>query len=195
MKELRINIDESVISSVEDVILPLGIDVEMLIRIVLNRVSREQKIDFLLPSERSKESNSKSNNDHLTNTHNNDTFMNKNDTREMRKSLAISMFRRKGHLSNNNITYASKNRIAYNYWANPRFEMLEKDWFLILNDWKNRVLHLFKIPSGSITQDDLIARADHNDQIDLQIVYNDLSFRDSRSNVIFKDYLVASEKY
>jgi antitoxin component of RelBE/YafQ-DinJ toxin-antitoxin module len=195
MKELRINIDESVISSVENVIIPLGIDVEMLIQIVLNRVSREQKIDFLLSTERTKDSSASYNNDHLPITNSSDTYIKKNDTREMRKSLAISMFRRKGHLSNNNITYASKNRTAYNYWANPRFEMLEEDWFLILNDWINRVLYLFKIPSGSISQDDLIARADHNDQIDLQISYNDVSFRDVRSNVFFKDYLIASEKY
>ena len=195
MRELRINIDESVITSVEDVIVPLGIDVEMLLRIVLNRISRERKIDFLLPNEKSKENNTINNGAHLTNVNYGDTLINRSVTGEMRKSLAISIFRSKGFLSSHNITYASKNRTAYNYWANPRFEMLEREWFLILNDWINRVLYLFKIPSGSFSEDDLIARADHNDQIDLQIIYNDVSFRDARSNVIFRDYLVKSEKY
>ena len=194
MKELKINIDESVITSVEDVIHPLGIDVEMLIKIVLNRVSREQKINFLLPGEISKDNGSLSNNQ-LNGLNTDDTIINRNDMHEMRKSIAISIFRSKGYLSNNNITYASKNRTAYNYWANPRFEMLEQEWFLILNDWINRVLYLFKIPSGSISVDDLIARADHNDQIDLQILYNDVNFRDTRSNIIFREYLATSEKY
>jgi len=94
-----------------------------------------------------------------------------------------------------NITYASKNRTVNHYWANPSFEVLEREWFLILNDWVNRVLYLFRIPAGAISQHDLVPRVDINHQIDLKILYNDSNFRDTRSNCMFRKFLIMSENY
>ena len=195
MKEIKIGIDDSVIASVQEVIEPLDFDIEMVIKILLKRISREKNLDFLLANGKTQEEIKSVNEEPLVATKSISGSMERNTFRDMRKSLAISIFRSKGIVFSDNITYASKNRTAYNYWANPTFERLELDWFLILNDWINKVIYLFKIPSGAISQDDLIARGDNNNQIDLQILYNDPNFRDTRSNYIFKEFLVMSENY
>lgn len=44
-------------------------------------------------------------------------------------------------------------------------------------------------------EDDLIAQADNNSQIDLQILYNDDNFRDTRSDFMFKEFLIMTERY
>ncbi len=195
MKEFKISIDDSVTASVQEVIEPLDFDIEMVIKILLKRISREKNLDFLLANGKTQEENKSDNEESSVAAKSTDGSLERNTIRDMRKSLAISIFRGKGIVFNDNITYASKNRTAYNYWANPTFERLELDWFLILNDWINRVIYLFKIPSRAIAQGDLIARADNNNQIDLQILYNDPNFRDTRSNHIFKKFLVMSENY
>jgi antitoxin component of RelBE/YafQ-DinJ toxin-antitoxin module len=195
MKEIKINIDDSVIASVQEVIEPLDFDIEMVMKILLKRISREKNLDFLLVNGKTQEENKPDNEDPFVDKKSTGGSVERNTIRDMRKSLAISIFRSKGIVFSDNITYASKNRTAYNYWANPTFERLELDWFLILNDWINRVIYLFKVPSGAISQGDLTSRADNNNQIDLQILYNDPNFRDTRSNQIFKKFLVMSENY
>jgi len=195
MKELKISVDDSLISSVKEVVEPLDFDIEMVIKVLLKRISREQSLDFLLVNRKAEKEKQTMNKENLIDSRSNIELVNNHAVRDMRKALAISIFRNKGIIFNDNITYASKNRTAYNYWANPAFERLESDWFLILNDWANRVIYLFNIPSGTIKQSDLIARADNDKQIDLQILYNDPNFRDTRSNYIFKKFLVMSENY
>lgn len=195
MKEIKINVDDSIIASVKEIIEPLGFDTEILIKILLNRISRERNLDFLLINERKTEDSKPFNENPTEILKSSVVSIDVNGVRDMRKSLAISIFRSRGIVFNGNITFASKNRTAYNYWANPPFEVLEKEWFLILNDWANKMLYLFKIPSKAISHDLLVARADNNNQIDLQVLYNDPTFRDTRSNYIFKDFLVMTEKY
>lgn len=195
MKEIKISIDDSLITSVLEVIEPLDFDIEMVIKILLKRISREKNLDFLLANGKTQEENKSDIEEPLVATNSPGVLIAESAVRDMRKALAISIFRSKGIVFNGNITFASKNRTAYNYWANPPFKVLELEWFLILNDWINRVIYLFKVPSGAISQDDLIARGDNNNQIDLQILYNDPNFRDTRSNYIFKEFLVMSENY
>lgn len=195
MKEVKINVDESVITTVQEVIEPYGLEIEMVIKIMLNRISRESNLDFLLSNTKTKEDSKSLKDEPFFVTNSYGGQINNNAVRDMRKSLAISIFRSKGMPYSNNVTFASKNRSAHNYWANPSFEVLEQDWFLILNDWINRVLYLFKVPSKAISQNDLIARADNNNLIDLQILYNDSNFRDTRSNYLFKEFLIMIEHY
>lgn len=195
MKEIKVNVSDSLIDSVHEVIEPLDMDIEMVIKMLLNRISRERNLGFLLPNAIRKEQSKSVYKDNLLVLKPNDGMVIENAVCDMRKSLAISIFKGKGIMFNGKITFASKNRTAYNYWANPPFSILEEQWFLILNDWINRVLYLFKIPSRSILEDDLIARADNNSQIDLQILYNDVNFRDTRSDFMFKQFLIMTERY
>ena len=111
------------------------------------------------------------------------------------KSAAVNLFRRNSVYTNNNVTFASKNKAGNYYWANPLFDALKQDWYLILNDWKKKELHLFKIPAHTLKESDLVSRSDNEEKIDLQIAYNDTTFTDGRSKVSFADFLVKSISY
>lgn len=120
------------------------------------------------------------------------------------KSGAIKLFRQDPSFVNmyhGNTVFASKNRSAYTYWANPNVELLNKDWYLILNDTLNCRLYLFYIPRKSIKVTNIaekyftepgekfaLCRSDKCDFIDLQIAYNDKQFTDTRSNLKFIDF-------
>ena len=111
------------------------------------------------------------------------------------KSEAIRIFINLGYSFPSKPTYASKNKTANNYWANPDITVLNNDWYMILNDWISKTLYLFVIPYNSITLSKLTTRNDNQNKIDLQIIYNDPSFTDSRSGVSFKQYLQREYKY
>lgn len=111
------------------------------------------------------------------------------------KSAATNLFRRNGVYANNNVTFASKNKAGNYYWANPLFDALKQDWYLILNDWIKKELHLFMIPEQALKESDLVSRSDNEEKIDLQIAYNDATFTDGRSKVSFVEFLVKSISY
>ena len=105
------------------------------------------------------------------------------------------LFRERGYLLSRNTTFASNNRTTSHYWANPSFDTLEDDWYLILHDRQNQELHLFKIKAGAIDASELVCRNDRKDRIDLQIYYNDPTYRDSRSKLSFSKFLIADIVY
>ncbi|MBD5086236.1 MAG: GxxExxY protein [Clostridiales bacterium] len=112
------------------------------------------------------------------------------------KSTAISFLENLGYsLTYNLTTYASKNKSSNDYWANPNINLLLKDWYIILDDWNNRILYLLFIPHDSIALSQLATRRDNKNKIDLQIIYNDSSFKDKRSGLRFKPYLQKKFKY
>ena len=111
------------------------------------------------------------------------------------KYEAVSLFRNAGFNISRNCTFASKNRATFLYWANPKIDMLQDDWWLILNDNIKYELNLFKIPAGSIDLKDMIVRADKPYLIDLQIFYNDETFLDTRSCISFAKWYVKTLKY
>lgn len=112
------------------------------------------------------------------------------------KYNAIQIFRTNGFSISGNVTFASENNsYGRKFWANPKLDLLEHDWWLILNDIDKRELHLFFIPTKSISNKDVYVRADKPDFIDIQINYNDYSFEDSRSKIVFKKWFKKSIKY
>ena len=119
----------------------------------------------------------------------------KTDRGEMRKTLAVKMFRERGRYIDKNVTYSSKNRTTYNYWSNPNFSVLEEDWTFILNDWVNRKLYLFRIPRNSISASELVGRNDQPDLIDIQILEDNPNFVDRRSDFSFRRFLIDEMEY
>ena len=93
------------------------------------------------------------------------------------------------------VTFASKNKAGNYYWVNPLFDAIKQDWYLILNGWMKKELHLVKIPAYTLKESDLVSRSGNEEKIDLQIVYNDTTFTDGRSKVGFADFLVKSIAY
>jgi antitoxin component of RelBE/YafQ-DinJ toxin-antitoxin module len=185
-----IEIQDEILHQATEIIEELGLDVESSIRVFLKRVVREHSLAFVL-------SNSTGNG--ISNQVAEGRVLKaeapKIDRGEMRKSLAMKMFRERGKYIDRNITYSSKNRTTYNYWANPDFAALEEDWTLILNDWVNRKLYLFRIPAKTISAQDLVARNDKPNLIDIQILDDNPSFIDKRSDYSFKRFLVDNIDY
>lgn len=178
-----ITIDRQLAREAEAVLDEVGIDMETVVKMMLKRVVREQGIAFLT-----------SKFDEPASKFTNQPMVRMADGK-IGKSQAVALFSAQGVHFNRNITYVSKNKTAFNYWANPFFTALDEDWYLILNDWINRELHLFFIPAKSITASELVARYDKKDKVDLQICYNDPTFTDNRSKISFARYLVKDISY
>ena len=93
------------------------------------------------------------------------------------------------------ITFASKNKSANIYWANPSIDSLSENWWILLNDFNRRELHVFSIPAHSISEHKVMIRNDKN-LIDLQIKYDDnKSFEDNRSGITLKKWFVKTITY
>ena len=115
--------------------------------------------------------------------------------KSMTKGRAIRLILHEGYHIAPNVTFASKNRGAYNYWANPETSLLKSDWSLILNDWISKKLYLFTIPANSIKLSELTTRTDKQYLIDLQIMYEDETFTDNRSGYSFAKFLTKKFNY
>lgn len=185
-----IKVDAQLVKESQDVLDDIGIEVETVVRMALKRVVKDKSIAFLMAQTEKAEVPREQVQLPVSPQ---PAYV--ADDNRMTKSLAVSLFEREGVRFNRNITFASKNRAAYNYWANPYFFALKQDWFLILNDWNRRELHLFVIPANAILATQLVARTDIQEKIDLQISYGDPTFTDNRSKIKFQKYWIKSIKY
>lgn len=188
IKNIEIIIEEDILKEVETILDDKGFDLEIITKMLVKKVYKEKNADFLLNTNRVLI------NEKNTFSHNNTRSTNEN---KMRKSLAISLFKAEGiNFNAGNITYASKNKGAYNYWANPYITYFEEDWYLILNDQFSNKLYLFYVPDGDINSKiDLTTRGDDENVIDLQVAYNDPTFTDNRSKFSFRRFLIKEIKY
>jgi len=204
---LTIKLDKDLIDDAENVLDNIGLDFQAVVKMLLKRVVKEGGISFLLPNNNeakppvvlenhSREKVVFSNNQNLSRQSNQYDYTTQQSEKErMTKNMAIRLFRSRGANFTGNTTFASKNRGAYNYWANPEFDMLKNDWYIILNDWKRNKLYLFFIPANSIKQNELIARNDKHYTIDLQICYDDITFSDTRSGYSFAKFKIDETQY
>ena len=182
-----IYIEEQLMQDAEQILEKLGLDATTVAKMALKRVVRDGGISFLIADlpkieveptvAPSVPAISNVEQDRIT------------------KSAAANLFNSKGYTTNRNVTFASKNKVGNYYWANPLFDALNQDWYLILNDWIRKELHLFKIPIHTLKASDLISRSDNEEKIDLQIAYNDTTFTDNRSKISFAQFLVTSITY
>jgi hypothetical protein len=114
---------------------------------------------------------------------------------DLTKGRAISLCKENGIRLNGEITFASKNRTAYNYWANPDINFLERDWWFLLNDYNRRRLYVFFIPANSIRANQVRVRSDNASKINFQIKYDNDSFEDGPSGIRFARWLVRTIPY
>lgn len=178
-----IALDSQLVKSVEPILNDVGIDLDTVLKMTLKKIARDKDISFLMAKQPDVPA---------ANTVTPTALV--SDDR-ISKGRAIALFEAQGFRVNRNVTFASKNRSAYNYWANPYFFALDNDWYLILNDWQKKELHLFLISARSIHPDSMVCRIDQKDKIDLQICYNDPTYTDNRSKISFAKYLLKSIRY
>lgn len=125
----------------------------------------------------------------------NDTDGNINSRESMTKRKALKLCKEHGIDVFGNVTYASKTKNTNKYWANPGIKLLSDDWWILLNDFHNGNLHIFKVPAGYLLKSRLKLRSDNKNLIDLQINYDDNSFEDSRSGVKFENWHIKTISY
>ena len=96
------------------------------------------------------------------------------------------------------VTYAVKQSDKNEFWANPKKDLLNHEWWLILNNNEIMELIVLKIPKNtlkleSISESGLMIRTDKTDLLDLNI--NTGSLVDRKSKVDFSPYVIKKIKY
>lgn len=181
-----IYIDDQLLREAERILEEIGLDATAVTKMALKRVVRDGGISFLVTDIPRIEVQSAAS----APTSAADSVQGR-----VTKNIAINLFKKSGVITNNNVTFASKNKAGNYYWANPQFGVLKQDWYLILNDWIKKELHIFKVPAKNIKPEDMVCRADNEEKVDLQVIYNDTTFTDSRSKISFSKYLIKTIHY
>lgn len=199
MAHINFEVEDILLGEANKIFDEVGLDIQLVVNMLLKRVVKEKSIAFVVSKnsaplriEDNQTTNIQSNNSDFYQIRKKDE---KSDTVNMTKSLAIRLLRSRGYDIVKNVTFASKNRVSSNYWANPDFGLLDGDWNLILNDWVTKKIYLFFIPAHAIAHAELLPRTDKNSLIDLQIMYRDTTFTDNRSEYSFAKFLVGEIYY
>ncbi len=114
------------------------------------------------------------------------------------KKDAISFIEEKGVSVGKKVTYAVKQVEKEEFWANPTKELLNQEWWLILNNTMTMELIVLKVPERTLVVktdeiDGLQVRPDKPELLDLNINTNTL--QDRKSNVDFAPFVVKKIKY
>ena len=192
-KQILLDLEDDLFEQANGILENVGLDFQSATKMFLKRLIKEGTISFLLSQKAEANIDNYITESHFTtpSLHGFDKI----DKGYMTKSKAVRLFASKGHWLGKTVTFASKNRGAYNYWANVEFDMLFANWSLILNDWINKVVYLFIIPAHTIKEKELTPRSDKPYLIYFQIMYNDTTFTDNRSGYSFAKFLVEKINY
>ena len=114
------------------------------------------------------------------------------------KGDALAYLKEKGVVPGKNVTYAVKKTGKDEFWANPQTNLLEKDWWLVLNNNEAMELVVMHVPAGKLALAEngsagLFVRIDKKELIDLNISTG--TFKDRKSEVDFSPYVVERVKY
>ena len=113
----------------------------------------------------------------------------------MDRKTAIELFSQQGFpIKAKQLTFASFGSKKY-YWANPRPNIAESEWFIILNDTISRTLHLLIVPAKSPDMQRLKKRPDNRDALDLAFVLDGSKCRELKSGVSFDKYYTIKLDY
>ena len=114
------------------------------------------------------------------------------------KKDAVSFLQEKGMPVGKKVTYAVGQAGKDEFWANPQKELLNQEWWLILNNTTTMELLVLKVPKKTLVAktdktDGLQVRSDKPELLDLNINMNTL--RDRKSNVDFAPFVVKRIEY
>lgn len=182
MRELKVLVNEDVLTQAEAVLDNIGLDVEAAVRMLLKKISNEETIAFLLSDA------------NVAKTVPAASAAPEGEG-NLSKSLAKKKFIKSGYRVEDEVRYSKRNKASRNYWQNFDIDLFNEPLSIILNDQFNRKLYLFNIPAGAVDTGALQRRADKEDVVDLQIRGDDASFTDTKSGVSFGDFLVAEVGY
>ena len=78
-------------------------------------------------------------------------------------------------------------------WINPNPEMLDEDWYMILNDTEKRELHIFLVPHGTFDIKNSFKQRNDNGKLDMAV--NLSTFIERKSKINLSEYKVKSYSY
>lgn len=114
------------------------------------------------------------------------------------KKDAIQFLENNGVSLEKNVSYAVRQPDKDEFWVNPKKELLEKDWSIVLNNNIEMELVVLKVPAGSFSiktdkQNGLLLRGNKPDLIDLNI--NRTTYKDRKSHIDFSEFIIQTIKY
>lgn len=114
------------------------------------------------------------------------------------KAEAIQFVKAHGVALSKDVTYAVRQAKKNEYWANPDVGLLDKDWFILLNDNINMVITILKIPASRLhlkanNADGFYVRKDKPYYIDLNIGIDSLV--DRMSGIDLSQYVIEKINY
>lgn len=114
------------------------------------------------------------------------------------KAEAIEFLNSQNVSLSKNVSYAALQQKRPEFWLNPKRDVVNKEWSIILNDTGKLELIVLKIPAGMISiasneAKGLFCRNDRPDMIDLNISIS--NFTDRRSAISFEPYLIKRIPY
>ena len=181
MKEITLELDDVVYEKAKKQFEELGVDIKPGLVYLIEEFVDENSVDCK-SNKRQKMTNNEIQSHKLT------------------KAIAVNLFYGFGEIIDSSYcTFSSRGDIGksnYNFfWANPNIQLLNNDWYLILNDKYLNKMYLMKIPANSVDKSDVRTRTDKNFLIDLRIQCDDLKFTDLASGFQFHKFLVATINY
>ena len=114
------------------------------------------------------------------------------------KKEALSFLESKGVVIGKQTNYAKRGDTRAEYWINPQHTVVDKDWYLVLNNQFKCELTVLHIPANSFAigteeRTGLIVRGDNPNRIELNI--SDETLIDRTSKCSFKEYEIARIRY
>ena len=181
MKEITLELDDVVYEKAKKQFEELGVDIKPGLVYLIEEFVDENSVDCK-SNKRQKMTNNEIQSHKLT------------------IAIAVNLFYGFGEIIDSSYcTFSSRGDIGksnYNFfWANPNIQLLNNDWYLILNDKYLKKMYLMKIPANSVDKSDVRTRTDKNFLIDLRIQCDDLKFTDLASGFQFHKFLVATINY
>lgn len=112
------------------------------------------------------------------------------------KKEVIQFLNDNGVVISKYVTYAMRQEKRPEYWANPKTDLLDKEWDIIFNDQIDGSVHVLHVPAGTFTVDPKGKRKlfmRNNGLVDLNISVD--SFIDRKSKEDFSPFIVKTIKY
>lgn len=114
------------------------------------------------------------------------------------KSDALAFLKEKGILIGKSVTYSVKQANKDEFWANPKKDMLEREWWLVLNNNELMEMIILKVPSNTLAikteaSDGLLVRSDKEQLLDINV--NVKSLIDRKSGIDFSPFIVNRIQY
>ena len=114
------------------------------------------------------------------------------------KNEAITFLEENGVAVGKENTYAVKLQDKDEFWINPKKYLLDRDWWLILNNNVRMELIVLNVPVGSLqaatdSEPGLLVRSDNPNQLDLHI--NISTFIDRKSGIDFSPFIKQKIRY